>query len=1076
MRRKLPRKNLPNAAFGLLLTCLTAVNSAKVGVIGAGGYIGSRLHDYLLKRGHDVVGYDRNPRLDRSSPPLRAADSRDIEDLLEHDVIVFLGGLTGRAACLAVDTAAVYAENVEAPVSVARRMRAGQTLLFASTSAITEGSGASYVDETWTPRKPELDRYSASMLARERAMATLGGSPPRRVALRFGTVAGVSPGQRVDLMPTVMVDAAHVTGTIHVSNPETMRAFLWLEDLVRAIERIVRDPSHLGTFEVFHLQSYAASVMGTANVVAWQTGAPTMIRASQSPSPPGFSMNASKFGARYNFTFEGSLQRVVDQVETAVPESITPKGAHQGPPLSVSAAENADSVPCPVCGGTHLQVALDLGQQPLANDFRTKAEDAAAAPRYPLKLMRCKSCNHMYLSASVDRKALFEDYLYQSGTSRTLQEYFGWLADKIIAEAPASRRNAGTVIEIASNDGSQLDQFKKRGWRTFGVDPAANLVPLARSKGHEAFVGFWGAPGAKFQLPPPDDVDAIVAQNVFAHVPTPVAFLEACRDAMGPGTTLYIQTSQCQMHQEGQFDTAYHEHISFFTGHSFAKAAELAGLRIDGFELTPIHGSSCLVTFRRPDAPPLASLHPLAMRLASERRDGIDTDFFYMKYKAHAHLIRSWIRTQLNGLSESGHRVVAYGAAAKGMTLYHFLFPPGIKHHVPIDFVVDDAPLKQGRFCPGTRVPVMPTSALRGLGAEPLAVVVLAWNFLDEIATNIKRELHSSLARVVLVVPFPYPRVIDMNVSATGSVEVAAQTFGMRFTPSPLPAHKPVRKPTLLISHFYNEAVLLPYWIQHHAPLFDSAVLIDYNSTDASRRIIQRLAPSSWTVVPANTKFFDAVACDAQVMSIEAAHPGAWKIALTTTEFLVASDIRGLFAAVGSQPAALHFHYVEMLGDDSVKLIPYKALLSQRTTFTINTKKKSYDGAHFERTAHHGLTSYTYSPGRHTIRTQEPHKSVDVDPSLGFVAQFLWTPWPESYVRKHQIGSRIPPADVKRNFGFQHILAGHQNFADMTRHRESYVNKQILHDLRSMLKEDAGEASQYLIAYRAMFNKYQLQY
>ena len=116
MRRKLPRKNLPNAAFGLLLTCLTAVNSAKVGVIGAGGYIGSRLHDYLLKRGHDVVGYDRNPRLDRSSPPLRAADSRDIKDLLEHDVIVFLGGLTGRAACLAVDTAAVYAENVEAPV------------------------------------------------------------------------------------------------------------------------------------------------------------------------------------------------------------------------------------------------------------------------------------------------------------------------------------------------------------------------------------------------------------------------------------------------------------------------------------------------------------------------------------------------------------------------------------------------------------------------------------------------------------------------------------------------------------------------------------------------------------------------------------------------------------------------------------------------------------------------------------------------------------------------------------------------------------------------------------------------
>ena len=114
----------------------------------------------------------------------------------------------------------------------------------------------------------------------------------------------------------------------------------------------------------------------------------------------------------------------------------------------------------------------------------------------------------MHLSTMVDRKALFSDYLYQSGTSLTLLEYFEWLASKIIDEVPANRRAAGTVIEIASNDGSQLDKFKARGWQTYGVDPAANIVPLAEEKGHKCKVGFWGTDEVSSFLPPPEQVDA----------------------------------------------------------------------------------------------------------------------------------------------------------------------------------------------------------------------------------------------------------------------------------------------------------------------------------------------------------------------------------------------------------------------------------------------------------------------------------------------------------------------------------------------------------------------------------------
>lgn len=233
------------------------------------------------------------------------------------------------------------------------------------------------------------------------------------------------------------------------------------------------------------------------------------------------------------------------------------------------------------------------------------------------------------------------------------------------------------VLEIACNDGSQLDSFKRRGWRTYGVDAAANIVPIAVAKGHNVRVGFWGDDLSASQVP----VDAIVAQNVLAHVPSPVAFLQACAAAMGSTTKLYIQTSQCNMHQQAQFDTAYHEHLSFFTSRSFRRAAELSKLQVIDFMVTPIHGDSCLWTLMRADVAVEGHAKqndgnvaaPFAMRLEKEAADGLMTDFFYDRFSARAHAIRDWLLRYIRGLQASGHRLFAYGAAAKGMTLRHFL-------------------------------------------------------------------------------------------------------------------------------------------------------------------------------------------------------------------------------------------------------------------------------------------------------------------------------------------------------------------------------------------------------------------
>ena len=662
------------------LLALAAADSRRVGIIGAGGYIGSRLHDRLLELGHDVVGFDRDPRLDRTTPPIVHQASHQINDavLKGFDVVVYLGGFTGRVACDTHTAEQTIAENVKDPVALARRLTTDQTLIFASTSAVMEGFGDTPANEGFTPKEGLLDRYSASMLARERAMRRLsderGADRPRLIGLRFGTVIGNSPGQRTDLSHMALVKSAYTTGVLNIMHPETWRAYLWLEDHALALARIIADPTRAARFDIFHLASFGCTIGHAGNTIAAHTGAHVRTHDHDGADVLGFTLDASKFASAFDFTFKGTPDNVVANLEAHLPDSVVAKGAHRKAPPTVGAGVGNQSMPCPVCGSHHLQTVLDLGDQPLANDFRVTADDALAAPTFPLKLMRCQVCNHMHLSTMVDRKALFSDYLYQSGTSLTLLEYFEWLASKIIDEVPANRRAAGTVIEIASNDGSQLDKFKARGWQTYGVDPAANIVPLAEEKGHKCKVGFWGTDEVSSFLPPPEQVDAIVAQNVLAHVPSPVDFMRACRDAMGPNTRLYLQTSQCQMHQEGQFDTAYHEHISFFTGHSFRKAAELSGLDILNFELTPIHGTSCLVTFKRSDAPAPETPQPgIQPRIDLERSELIHTDMFYDMFNLRAQKIRSWLDKQLTDQYRSGHQIGMYGAAAKGMVLLQFI-------------------------------------------------------------------------------------------------------------------------------------------------------------------------------------------------------------------------------------------------------------------------------------------------------------------------------------------------------------------------------------------------------------------
>ena len=375
---------------------------------------------------------------------------------------------------------------------------------------------------------------------------------------------------------------------------------------------------------------------------------------------------------------------------------------------------------CLCCGSEKLKLVLDLNEQPLANSFKKTAEDE---PTFPLRLNICEACTHLQLSHAVNPDLLFKNYLYVSGTSQTLRDYFDWFAKRTLEyfEMPPQ-----TVLDIACNDGSQLNSFKALGLKTYGVDPAENLHVLS-SANHEVVCDYFKEKYVyHYKM---KQLDIITAQNVFAHNDYPLDFLLQCKEIMHDKSRLFIQTSQADMIKNNEFDTIYHEHLSFFNSSSMSALAARAGLHIIDIQKTPIHGNSYLfVLSKTPGARP-----SVQRQLNHEREQGLQDMNTYLAYADHCHTIIGDLNSILDHYRGLGYTLVGYGAAAKGNTLLNF-------GKTKLDMIIDDNPMKQGLYSPGMSIPVVAIDSLDSLGDIKVAFVPLAWNFFKEISSKIKTK------------------------------------------------------------------------------------------------------------------------------------------------------------------------------------------------------------------------------------------------------------------------------------------------------------------------------------------------
>lgn len=400
---------------------------------------------------------------------------------------------------------------------------------------------------------------------------------------------------------------------------------------------------------------------------------------------------------------------------------------------------------CVACDSENLKLTLDLREQPLANSYKINKEDHQE--EFPLAINRCLDCYHVQLSYAVKPSLMFDDYLYVSGTSKTGRDHFEAFA------AYASERShlytdytaPKAVLDIGCNDGTQLDYFKELGHETYGVDPAKNLHELS-SKNHNVWCQYFDEDFAEKCEATKLNFDIIIAQNVFAHTADPLSFLINAKRIMDNDSLMFIQTSQAFMIRNNEFDTIYHEHISFFNIQSMNKLCQRAGLHLTAVHYMPIHGTSYVFVVTKTGETRNAFDRGLVdILINAEKINFMYDENTYTRYERNCKEVVYDLKKETDDFKSKGWNVVGYGAAAKGMTLINY-------SKINLDFIVDDNALKQNRFTPGANIPIVSIDKLDELEG-PTLFVPLAWNFFYEIKERIKARRNDDADRFITYFP-----------------------------------------------------------------------------------------------------------------------------------------------------------------------------------------------------------------------------------------------------------------------------------------------------------------------------------
>ena len=399
---------------------------------------------------------------------------------------------------------------------------------------------------------------------------------------------------------------------------------------------------------------------------------------------------------------------------------------------------------CRLCGADLTHTFVDLGMSPLCESYVPAEKLDGPETFYPLHVRLCESCLLVQLPAYVSGEDIFSDYAYFSSYSDSWVAHAGRYAEAMVGRL--GLHSGSLVTEVASNDGYLLQHFLARDIPVLGVEPAANVAEAARARGIRTVVQFLGAETGREIAQQYGRADLVAGNNVFAHVPDIRGFAAGLRELVKDDGLVTLEFPHLlRLIERRQYDTIYHEHFSYLSLHTSSQALATAGLRIVDVDELSTHGGSLRVHARPAEAAGEPAERVKAV-LAAEEAAGLHTVAGHDGFARQVMQIKSDLLGFLLTAAAEGRSVVGYGAPGKGNTLLNHC---GIRPDL-LSYTVDRSPWKQGKFLPGTHIPIYPPERIEQ--TRPDYVLVLPWNLRDEISKQLD-YVRSWGGRLVFPIP-----------------------------------------------------------------------------------------------------------------------------------------------------------------------------------------------------------------------------------------------------------------------------------------------------------------------------------